>query len=1074
MQRDLKVNIDADPKGFNRGTQSAAAAAKRLEEALARQEAKQAAAGRSAALMRGELVSLAAAAAAMSPAFVAAGAGAVSFGALAAPAILKVIEAQKEMGEQWDTLSVEQKVSASGLRDLISRYKELAKSVEPEVLQTFNAGLGVVDSLLPRLAPLTRAVAKELTNFAHSAEDALNSDRAEEFFSFLEQQAGPMTAAFGDALGSGVGAAASLTEALMPLATAGLGVVSMAADLVAVLSDMNPELAQAAVLMFALRAPLGGLGDMVGKTSGRYKAFSVANKEASTATKLLNLATSAGPNLYLAAGTAIAFFAVKALTAKTSAQELADTINKSNQAVGNNLAGYTAANRALDAQLRPSTQRAADATRTLTGDVNMMNVQLYQGAQAANAMTREWVSQTKAINSTKYNNVVQGAQALGRVYGLTADQAISLADAVGVDLSGGILENGQVAAGTIAKMEAYRAAVEAARNPTAVVAQAWRDAGNEALALKDRVNAVSTALDAYFNPALNVLSATNQMKDALAASNRVLRDGNSSALERSRALESQLAPMGRWINAQIGAKRSVSLTDKALRNQFPSLIRLSQGSAVGQRALDGLVHSMQGTITRAKGATTIVDRYGNQIRILPNGKTTVIKANAGEAQAKLLAVWNAVHKIPPSKATAVKANTGQATSAIAGVRAGLNSLQSKTLTITTYFRQIGQQANAAPRTARASGGPIDGPGTETSDSIPVWLSRNEYVINAKQTRRYLPIIEAINAGRYAAGGMVGYASGGQVDVPISEFVQRFMGSTASRSDLNSAVRARKDAVDQLLRAQRKLAEDRRKDRSARTIADSEARVAKERRDLSAVTDKLTLTEARYKKGKITAVQKLSAGLIMGIKNTGAFIKNITKLADMGFGPLAQQLLNAGGPEAEAMAASAVKLSASKLKSLNAKVVTAAGQQARLQQLPNILKVKAAQKGGAKTVAALVRATGLSEDELAEANAVGHLFAAGGIMRYAAGGWRPGPGVATRPTVLFGEGKGPEAYIPYDPAHRARAAGLVQRVASDFGMGGGTVINLTVQGAIDPIGTARTVETALRKLVRTNGRVALNL
>lgn len=58
-------------------------------------------------------------------------------------------------------------------------------------------------------------------------------------------------------------------------------------------------------------------------------------------------------------------------------------------------------------------------------------------------------------------------------------------------------------------------------------------------------------------------------------------------------------------------------------------------------------------------------------------------------------------------------------------------------------------------------------------------------------------------------------------------------------------------------------------------------------------------------------------------------------------------------------------------------------------------------------------------------------------------------------------------------------GLVNQVAADLGMrrGGGavtTVYNITVQGAIDPIGTARTVETALRKLSRTNGRVPLEL
>ncbi|MFI6883362.1 phage tail tape measure protein [Streptosporangium canum] len=58
---------------------------------------------------------------------------------------------------------------------------------------------------------------------------------------------------------------------------------------------------------------------------------------------------------------------------------------------------------------------------------------------------------------------------------------------------------------------------------------------------------------------------------------------------------------------------------------------------------------------------------------------------------------------------------------------------------------------------------------------------------------------------------------------------------------------------------------------------------------------------------------------------------------------------------------------------------------------------------------------------------------GAIDRYAAGGIRPvGPMIATRPTILFGEGRDDEAFIPYDQQYRARAEGLLSQVASDFG------------------------------------------
>jgi len=58
----------------------------------------------------------------------------------------------------------------------------------------------------------------------------------------------------------------------------------------------------------------------------------------------------------------------------------------------------------------------------------------------------------------------------------------------------------------------------------------------------------------------------------------------------------------------------------------------------------------------------------------------------------------------------------------------------------------------------ATGGPVSGAGTGTSDSIPAWLSNGEYVINAKATKANRPLLDSINFGnakKYATGGPVG-------------------------------------------------------------------------------------------------------------------------------------------------------------------------------------------------------------------------------------------------------------------------------------------------------------------------------
>ncbi|MGW3352576.1 hypothetical protein ACWDA3_55585 [Nonomuraea rubra] len=61
------------------------------------------------------------------------------------------------------------------------------------------------------------------------------------------------------------------------------------------------------------------------------------------------------------------------------------------------------------------------------------------------------------------------------------------------------------------------------------------------------------------------------------------------------------------------------------------------------------------------------------------------------------------------------------------------------------------------------------------------------------------------------------------------------------------------------------------------------------------------------------------------------------------------------------------------------------------------------------------------------------FAAGGIQAFAAGGRVTPPNIANGPTYLYGEGNGPEAFIPYESQFRSRAIDLLSQVAHDFGL-----------------------------------------
>lgn len=72
------------------------------------------------------------------------------------------------------------------------------------------------------------------------------------------------------------------------------------------------------------------------------------------------------------------------------------------------------------------------------------------------------------------------------------------------------------------------------------------------------------------------------------------------------------------------------------------------------------------------------------------------------------------------------------------------------------------------RWGKARGGLIVGAGTATSDSIPAMLSNGEYVIRASSVSRYgVDLMNAINTGRFASGGPVGFRTTTTAPVAMS-------------------------------------------------------------------------------------------------------------------------------------------------------------------------------------------------------------------------------------------------------------------------------------------------------------------
>ena len=93
-------------------------------------------------------------------------------------------------------------------------------------------------------------------------------------------------------------------------------------------------------------------------------------------------------------------------------------------------------------------------------------------------------------------------------------------------------------------------------------------------------------------------------------------------------------------------------------------------------------------------------------------------------------------------------------------------------TSTTTTPQTPQPINVVA--TRASGGMVSGEGTSTSDSILARVSNGEYVMNARSTSAFLPLLESMNnAGnqpQFATGGL--YSSQSNSNMTLGDAITK--------------------------------------------------------------------------------------------------------------------------------------------------------------------------------------------------------------------------------------------------------------------------------------------------------------
>lgn len=171
---------------------------------------------------------------------------------------------------------------------------------------------------------------------------------------------------------------------------------------------------------------------------------------------------------------------------------------------------------------------------------------------------------------------------------------------------------------------------------------------------------------------------------------------------------------------------------------------------------------------QAMGLTKAEARsLANQILKTPD-KTAKLKGDLEDLEAKLKSARGKLAKVPDSRRAKLLADISDLQTKVNRAKAALDNVDGRTATtyVVTRFSTVNATSKVPiarnPNLASGGpigfpgGGPIKGPGTGTSDSIPINASNGEYMINAKSTAKYRPLVEAINDDRLGSG----YGMGG--------------------------------------------------------------------------------------------------------------------------------------------------------------------------------------------------------------------------------------------------------------------------------------------------------------------------
>ncbi|MGW7085012.1 PspA/IM30 family protein [Streptomyces sp. NPDC054871] len=761
------------------------------------------------------------------------------------------VTAQREYAESVAKLPPETRRAAAAVGILKDEYREWSDSLAGDTMQPFTKGVALVNALLPKTKGLVQGTSAEADRFittiggamATPGLDSVNrrftdfttgtlrkvndelvhvmrtsgsgevGGNVKEFMTWARAQ-GPTVASVMQNVGT------ALVHVLQAGSDIGVGMLQ-AIDVLARLVAAVPPGALALFLQLALAMRLvrlaatgmaAGRAALVGFTSQlliMQAAAAGAPGRLSAVTAAIG-AMSRGGKIALA-GTGIGLLVIALAKLQGVGKAAPPDVDKLTTSLGN---------------LARTGKVSGEAARAYGSDLGGLADSLRTLARPSNAEgVQQWLTQLIGMDSTPVKNAkedLDGAdKALANlVKGGHSDLAAAAFDRVAAAMR----KEGMSAGELRGELGDYKSALADQRFEQELAAESMGLFGQQAQDVQAKLNAQKLSTDGL-----------RQSIIALNEVNRAALDGRAgmeAAIDNAAKLTKKHANSLRMVRGELdlgspkAREASAALTELARKTEGSVTAARESGRswtyAKGQydRGRAALIRSADAMgLTRGQAV-----RLADQILKTPN-KTAYLKGNLQDLQGKLAAAKQKLRTVPDSRKAQVRAEIAQLQRQIRAAKGAIASVRGKSVTITTHYRITGHKSipsgtylgSTAGRswrgghirkmaaggdvTAFPHGGPVFGPGTGTSDSIPTWLSNNEFVIKAQSVAKYgLAFMHAVNNGTLNVRGLAGGGALGGAGVESARGLAEGIGSgvgmveKASRAMAAAVITGMKDEL----------------------------------------------------------------------------------------------------------------------------------------------------------------------------------------------------------------------------------------------------------------------------------------